>query len=193
MKIQNKVFQTILLLLSLTVAGSTMAAGLGTNIAVRLVGTATADPSGQPFDDFDLPIPDDVVCFDLDLVDIKSGKVIGVASDCLSGIDDSDAPGLALTGTTFFHFPGGSLVTQGLTSVRPVSEIGGLQHGSADFTHITGAIPTASENSVLAGTGKFKKVHGTARLSGAVNLSDLTANGNITFDCMFILNVGRGK
>ena len=88
-----------------------------------------------------------------------------------------------LTGTTFFFFPGGTLISQGLTTVQPVL------HGSADFTHITGAVPSSGDHGVIYGDGKFKNASGPVRLAGAVNLSLLNSDGQITFDCVFIIDI----
>jgi hypothetical protein len=124
------------------------------------------------------------MCYDLDLVDVKSGDVIGSAADCLTDINEV-GDGVALTGTTFFFFPGGTVVTRGLTTVQPKT------HGSADFTHITGAIPQATDDNVIYGDGKFKNASGPVRLSGAVNLSNFPEQA--TFDCIFVLDIGPGK
>ncbi len=163
--------------------GSTAsAAGLSNNIVVRLVGTADMFIGDTVFADFGLA-PEGALCSDVDLVDVKSGDVIGSATDCLtsiSGVGD----GVALTGTTFFFFPGGTVVSRGLTTVQPTT------HGSAGFTHITGAIPQPGDNSVVYGDGKFKNASGPVRLSGAVNLGNFPAQA--VFDCVFILDVGPG-
>jgi hypothetical protein len=173
----------VLILVSLLASNWAMAAGVGNTIAVRLVGTGEAYVDEKMFEDFGLE-PMGALCFDIDLVDIKTGKTIGTASDCLSDIIEStDDRGLMLTGTTFFHFPGGTLVSQGLTTVQPVL------HGSDDFTHITGAVPSATDEGVVYGDGKFKNASGPVRLSGAVNLSLLGSDGLITFDCMFIIDI----
>jgi len=172
-----------LLLISLLASSALYAAGIGNNIAVRLVGTATAYPGNDLFNQYGLT-PLDALCFDVDLVDAKTGNAIGTASDCLSGIAPSVTDnGVMLTGTTFFFFPGGTLVSQGLTTVQPVL------HGSPDFTHITGAVPSPSDEGVIYGDGKFKNASGPVRLSGAVNLSMLDSDGQITFDCVFIIDI----
>ncbi len=126
--------------------------------------------------------PVGALCFDVALVDAKTGNIIGQATDCLSDIVPS-VDGVMLTGTTFFFFPGGTLVSQGLTTVQSVL------HGSTDFTHITGAVPLPSENSVKYGDGKFRRAEGPVRLSGAVNLSRLEVHNEITFDCVFIIDI----
>lgn len=173
----------ILILVSLLLANWANAAGIGNNIAVRLVGTGEVYGGNDLFAEFGQD-PLDAVCFDLDLVDVKTGNTIGSASDCLSGIAGSSSDnGLMLTGTTFFFFPGGTLISQGLTTVQPVL------HGSADFTHITGAVPSSSDDGVIYGDGKFKNAAGPVRLSGAVNLSLLDSDGLITFDCVFIIDI----
>ena len=172
-----------LILLSLLATGWANAAGIGNNITVRLAGTPQAYPGDDLFNDFGLD-PVGALCFDVDLVDAKTGKSIGTASDCLSGISPSITDnGVMLTGTTFFFFPGGTLISQGLTTVQPAL------HGSADFTHITGAVPSPSDNGVIYGDGKFKNANGPVRLSGAVNLSMLDSDGVITFDCVFIIDI----
>ena len=180
MKHLNKIY--ILILVSLLFANWANAAGVGNNLVVRLVGFDQAYDGNGLFEEFGLE-PLDALCFDLDLVDVKTGNTIGSASDCLSDIGGSPSDGLMLTGTTFFFFPGGNLITQGLTTVQPVL------HGSADFTHITGAIPTPSEEGVIYGDGKFKNASGPVRLSGAVNLDLLVSDGLITFDCVFIIDI----
>ena len=163
--------------------GTASAAGLSNNIAVRLVGTDDVFNGDSLFADFGLA-PEGALCYDLDIVDVKTGDVIGSAADCLTDINGV-GDGVALTGTTFFFFPGGTVVTRGLTTVQPTT------HGSADFTHITGAIPQPGDNNVIYGDGKFKNASGPVRLSGAVNLTNFPAQA--VFDCVFILNVGPGN
>jgi len=119
-------------------------------------------------------------CFDLRLVDVAKNEVIGAATDCLSDF----APD-SLTGTTVFNFREGSLITRGRTTVQPISE-SALPSPS---THITGSIPFPGTNQVLSGTGKFHGKTGTIRLSGAVNLMRLASNNEITFDCVFVLDL----
>ncbi len=151
----------------------------GHDLVVALRGTAQVQ---------ELPIPPTDqgtttgLCFTVDMVDLATGNVIGDATDCLADID-GDASGMALTGTTTFNFPGGTLVSRGRTTVQPVLD------GSIGFTHITGAVPAAGENSVLSGTGRFSGATGQVRLSGAVNLAELDSDGKITFDCIFVISV----
>jgi len=172
-----------MMIILILAAGWVSAAGVGNNIAVRLAGTGQAYDGNDLFSEFGLPLLD-AVCFDVDLIDVKTSSVIGRASDCLSGITPSVTDsGVMLTGTTFFFFPGGTLISQGLTTVQPVL------HGSADFTHITGAVPSPGDNGVIYGDGKFKNANGPVRLSGAVNLSLLNSDGLITFDCAFIIDI----
>jgi hypothetical protein len=183
MKILNKMNILILIVAGLLVTSWANAAGIGNNITVRLVGTGLAYDGDGLFEQYGLE-PLGALCFDVDLVDAKTGNSIGRASDCLSSISSSTTDnGLMLTGTTFFFFSGGTLISQGLTTVQPVL------HGSTDFTHITGAVPSPSDNSVIYGDGKFQNATGPVRLSGAVNLSLLDDDGLITFDCVFIIDV----
>ena len=183
MKTLNNMSIFVLIIASLMTMGWANAAGIGNNIVVRLAGTGQAYAGDELFEEFGLTLLG-ATCFDVDLVDAKTGNVIGAASDCLSSITPSTTDsGLMLTGTTFFFFPGGTLISQGLTTVQPVL------HGSANFTHTTGAVPSPGDNSVVYGDGKFKKAAGPVRLSGAVNLGALNSDGLITFDCVFIIDI----
>jgi hypothetical protein len=170
----------------------THAIGTGTNIGVRLVGTATAYDSSELFDAFGIDAPPSF-CWNFDLEDISTGNVIGEVTDCAAivgvvggtlGVDDIEDLGFQIIGTTLFHLPGGTIGTQVLTTVQPVT------HGSPDITHITGAIPQTEENNVIYGDGRFATAEGTARLSGSGDLSGFLATGAVYFDCIFVLNLG---
>ncbi len=146
-----------------------------TSMIVALRGQATGETRTLS----DLPDSLEATCFaGLQLVEVKTGKVIGTAEDCLSDITPV-GDGMALTGTTFFKFQeGGTLISRGKTSVQPTTI------GSDGFTHITGAIPSPGSNQVIGGTESYQNASGTVRLSGAVNLSLLESDGKITFDCL---------
>jgi hypothetical protein len=185
-----KTTSALLLIIACLVSASwANAAGIGNNISVRLVGTSTAYDGTALFNDFDIALPAEgpIDCFDVDLVDAKTGNVIGTAADCLTDISLSESDnGALVTGTTFFFFPGGTIVSRGLTTVQPVL------HGSANFTHITGAIPDPSDDSIRYGDGKFQNADGPVRLSGTVNLGSWGGPGTptpIEFDCLFILSI----
>ena len=183
MKIIHKLKFGSLAIALLYLGSVASAAGLNNNIAVRLVGTGNMYIGDTLFEKFN-QAPEGALCYDVDLVDVKSGDVIGSATDCLTDISPV-GDGVALTGTTFFFFPGGTVVTRGLTTVQPTT------HGSAGFTHITGAIPQAGDNNVVYGDGKFKNASGPVRLSGAVDLTNFPEQA--IFDCVFILDVGPGN
>jgi hypothetical protein len=178
--IKTNIFLLILVtLLSVSGAG---AAGIGNNIVVVLAGTGDGYGGNEKFAQFGLDALD-ATCFDMNLIDAKTGNVIGRGSDCLSGMTPSKSDnGLTVTATTFFYFPGGTLVSRGLVTVQPVHD------GSPDFTHITGAVPSPYDNNVIYGDGKFKNAYGTVRLSGAVNLTNF-ASGSIVFDCVFVIDI----
>jgi len=172
----------LVILITLLSASGANAAGIGKNIVVLLAGEGLVDDSGNQFTQLGLVAPEGVLCFDMDLVDAKTGNVIGSGSDCLSDINMSDNGGMSLTATSFFHFPGGTLVSQGLVTVQP------KLHGLEEFTHVTGAAPSPSENNVIYGDGRFKDAAGSVRLSGLVNLSRF-GSGYIDFDCVFIIDI----
>jgi len=125
------------------------------------------------------------LCFDIDMRDVKTGKIVGKGVDCLSDITTVSG-GLSILATSIFEFENGTVVNRGLTSVQPKTI------GSLGITHITGAIPTADEVTIITslGTGDFANKTGQARLSGAVTMNPL-ADGRleITFDCLFVLEL----
>ncbi len=93
---------------------------------------------------------------------------------------------MALTATSFFHFKGGTLVSQGLVTVQPKFQ------GLDEYTHVVGAAPAPSENNVIYADGKYKDAYGSVRLSGLVNLSRLEF-GYIDFDCVFIIDIEKPR
>jgi len=181
----------LVILVTLLSASGANARGIGKNIVVVLGGTGTADVSGEHF--YQLGLGDELAelggatCFDIDLIDARTGNVIGSGADCLSLVTPSTTDnGMSLTATTFFYFPGGTLVSQGLVTVQP--KLDGLE----EFTHVTGAAPSPSENNVIYGDRKFKKAAGSVRLSGLVNLSEF-GSGVIDFDCVFIIDIWKKR
>lgn len=123
-------------------------------------------------------------CFDVDLVDAASGRIIGRGTDCLdlsSIVGDPSVGGFAISNTTFFDLPGGTLTSQNRTTIQPVIE------GSPESTHITGDIAEAMN--VLDGTGRFQGAEGTVRLTGAVDMSRFFSDNMISFNCVFRIDL----
>ena len=137
----------------------------------------------------DLGLGDVGTCFTGDLVDLKTNNVIGTAVDCLDNITDVSGAQpagtqLTLDGTAFFNFPEGQLVSEAKTTVSALQYNPGLQDG---FTHATGSPAPSVGSNIISGTEAFQNADGTVRLSGLVNLHE---NGNISFDCVFVINLG---
>jgi hypothetical protein len=182
----------LVILVTLLSASGANAGGFRKNIVVLLAGEGLVDDSGNQFTRLGLVPPEGVLCFDMDLIDAKTGRVIGSGSDCLSDINSSENGGMSLTATSFFHFRHGTLVSRGLVTVQP--KLPGLEFdGLEEFTHVTGAAPSPSENNVIYGDGKFKNAAGSVRLSGLVNLSRLATHGVIDFDCVFIIDIWKKR
>ena len=172
----------LVILVTLLSASGANAGGFGKNIVVKLAGEGLVDDSGNQFTRLGLVAPEGVLCFDMDLVNAKTGKVIGSGSDCLSDITPRDNGGMSLTATSFFHFPSGTLVSRGLVTVQP------KLHGLDEFTHVTGAAPSPYDNNVIYGDRRFKDAAGSVHLSGLVNLERF-GSGYIDFDCVFIIDI----
>jgi hypothetical protein len=149
----------------------------GHGTILRVVGTATAYDGKVPDIDGD-GVEDDALCFDIDLYD-ASGTKVGTATDCLSDIGEV-GDGLALIGTTIFRLANGTFIARGHTTVQPLTTT-----SASPVTHTTGAVPMPGTNGVIHGTGAFKNFQAEVRLGGAVNLSRLGSDNEITFDCLF--------
>jgi hypothetical protein len=152
-------------------AAEVRAANADPNIVVILrgVGELMADP----------PIAD-ALCYQAELVDAHTDRVIGSGIDCLENIQMVGG-GISLDRTTFFHFPQGELVASGITTVAPVTG------GSPGFTHVVGDIPAPGTNSIVDGTRRFSGATGSVRLSGAVDLSGFPAATG--FNCIFVIDL----
>jgi hypothetical protein len=163
------------------------------------------------------------LCYESELRSLENRAKRGVGIDCLAISpvisiplegplgNEHGTPGVPINGdalspqidaVTFFFLPGGHVVADGLTSVRPIFDgVGdGLTGGEGPFgaiTHITGSIPGDASN-IVGGSGRFKHLVGRARvrLSGAVNTdSFFTEEGfPMAFTCYFvIMNRDQGQ
>jgi hypothetical protein len=183
------------------------------DIAVQLEGELTAgalSPESQAaVDDFfanDPRDPSNFACFEGDLVDFRTNRVVGIGVDCLwvtgapadpspgvATIDDGEGNQIAISpqidAVTFFFLPGGHLVSDGLTTVRPFFV--GIGDGDGQVTHLTGSVPGATPT-IVAGSGRFLRMvdRASVRLSGAVNTSKLFTEGKIDFRCIFVIETG---
>lgn len=172
-------------LLALGLAGQTYADVEVETMTVELRGTAP--PVTRMIENLDGDLKE-MACFDVGLFKPGTDKSLGTATDCLDfgtiTPDPAGGPGFTLSNTTFFHFKGGTIVSQNRTAIQPV--FGGSSAGSGT-THITGDVPDPTLNNVVDTTGKFSKVEtGSVRLSGAV---DLSAFPVITFSCIFVISL----
>jgi hypothetical protein len=125
----------------------------------------------------------DFACFVLPLEDLQSNATIGVGADCLAITPSGD--GAEIDAVTFFFFPAGTIVADGMTSVRPFFE--DIGDGDGAVTHITGSFPAdTGPGGIVHGTGEFEGAKGgRARLSGAVNLG---LESGVYFSCLFVLD-----
>ena len=125
-------------------------------------------------------------CFDVDLVNPVDNRAMGTATRCFTDIHTVDG-GMALTATTFFRLPQGTIVSRQRTTVQPITD------GYTGMTHITGAIPASQANNILAeaDTGQFAGVPGSVRLSGAMDLSHFKDRNEIAFDDLALIRLAE--
>ena len=153
------------------------APGIGPNLVVKLAGTGVAETRL-------IEVPGDglveATCFDLELIDVASGRVIGTGSDCLFDIQPAGA-GLSLVDATFFHFRSGTIVARSEVAAQPTSM------PMPGVSHLVGAL--SDEPNVVGGTGAFRNATGSVRLSGMVDMSRLMTEGEMDFNCLFVIDL----
>ena len=121
-------------------------------------------------------------CFDVDITDPVSGRILGTGTDCLdlaSIAPIGDDGGFSIDNTQFFHLPQGTIVTSITTTIQAVGA------GSPGVTHVTGAVSADGGNQVLRGDRRFRNAEGRVRLNGGVDATDFESSNIITFDCIF--------
>jgi hypothetical protein len=175
------------------------------DLAVKFLGTATggelSEKAQRTIDETGVDVTG-FGCFELPIYDLETGHRVGFGIDCLNVFDaggDSAGDGLQIEAKTFFVMPQGVIVNHGCTSARPF--FAGV--GNVGVTHMTGSIgpgefgaePDASmpaecveANGIIYTSRGFSNTTGEARLSGAVNLSNVGA-GEITFSCLFVVKL----
>jgi hypothetical protein len=175
------------------------------SLALRFLGTGEIKPLADTLMEIDIDLREDTNlseskiadletfiagCWAVPMVDPSSEIPLGTGIDCLwpqNGAADTQGEGISLEALSFFVFDSGTIITLGLTSVRPFRD-GGIGDAGGDVTHITGSIPN-DKTGVIGGTGAFAKSVGAARVSGAVFLADFPTE--ITFDCLWIVDVKK--
>lgn len=125
----------------------------------------------------------EALCFQADIVDISTGQVIGTGFDCLANVVPNSSGGVSLTDYTIFQFPEGTIAAKANVSVEATT----LNYPGV--THVTGSFPTEGENNILWGSGAYKGATGSVRLSGGVDMSKLGTEGEIQFDCIFVVEL----
>ena len=173
----KKLMLVLLLVFALPLYGGSIvqAQALPKSVVVVLTGTATGEfreIRGTTMD-----------CFDVDMMDPVSGRILGSGTDCLDLASIAligGGPGFTIDNTQFFHFPEGTLVTEIVTNIQ---ETGAA--ASPSVTHITGAVSTVGVNQVVDGDGRYKNAQGRVRLNGGADMSLFGGSNIITFDCVF--------
>lgn len=126
-------------------------------------------------------------CFEMDLVEPDTSKVIGTGTECLdldSIAGNPDEGGFAISNTTILDLPGGTIKSRNRTTMQP------LLDGSPEMTHLAGNAPEA-EN-VLSGTGRFASLRGTVHLSGTADLSRFSSENMLSLRHIIVIAQEQG-
>lgn len=155
-------------------------------LLIKLVGWSEAYTPGSEDGMIDsVPNVDgDVVCHDVEMVDLQSNKVIGISTDCFSDAMPDSGGGAGFIGTTFLNFPNGTIVAQGKFTAQPVLRETTTITG-VPITAITGAAREGS--SFIDAWGKFANSSGNVRVSGMINGENYSfmPGDPLYFDCIF--------
>jgi hypothetical protein len=156
-------------------------------VMVKLIGTGHM--YNQLVPDIDGDGMDDMAdCFDLDLIDVKTGELIGNGSDCIANFTNVGGAGAA-DATFYVNTPRGSLVVRTKSTAAPVTRETTRPDGSGIFTHVAGA--ASHEDRVLSGTGRYRNRTGTVRLNGLMDWSKFTGQVGdpLYIDCFLEINL----
>jgi len=175
----------ITMLLCMAVVGfhvTTATADNGRTLVLQLKGRDTGETRAIP------PVANTGTregnCFDMNLFDVVANRAIGTATRCFADISTVGS-GMALTDTTFFRLPEGTIISRNRTTIQPTID------NSPDVTHIAVAIPDSSTTTLLpeAGSGIFKGVMGSVRLAGAMDMSQFRARNEIAFNDLVVIEL----
>jgi hypothetical protein len=128
----------------------------------------------------------EATCHDHDIINLKTGRIIGTATDATADVMQI-GEGLVGTGTTFFYLPQGTLVVRGTGTIQPTLH-GNPQQDRHAVTHIAGIFPEPDANNVLSGTGVFEGTEGTFVLLGALDLTN-AAQGQGSYHCVYDIDL----
>ena len=134
----------------------------------------------------------DVVCHDVDMIDLQSNEVIATSTDCFSDVEPDSGGGAGFVGTTFLNFPDGTIIAQGNFTAQPVLRETATITG-VPITAITGAAKEG--NSFIGGTGKYENSAGNVRVSGMVDVTNYAfmPGDPLYFDCIFEIQLFDGE
>lgn len=153
-------------------------------LLVKLTGTGVGYHKSIPgFDD-------EALCFDIDLVDLKSNKIIGGATDCISD-EQINVDGVEFIGTTYLYFADGVIATRGTVSVRSVEEENIVLRTGQKITNLTGSATTGNTFIEGENTGIYENRTGNTRISGMINTENFAFNEGDEqfFDCIFEIHL----
>ena len=141
---------------------------IGRGASVAQLKTIMNPDNGQPVEAF---------CFLMDLVDSKTGEIIGTLEDCDMGTTENPDGTLISKIVTKFNFTGkGSITSRGDVLQRPIGE----GKFSTEFT------PT--EINIVAVTDDFLGLEGKTTLVGEVDLTRFDQD-IIIFNCNFTIDL----
>jgi len=184
---RTNIMTTALLTVVLGCLANAPAAENGRTLVVQLKGKAVGQTRSIP------PIEttrttSEGNCFEVDLTDVMTDKVIGTGMRCFTDIN-TVGDGMTLTDTTFYRLREGTIVSRQRTIIQPALD------GWPDVSHIAMAIPAPFANTVLAdaGSGAFRGVSGITRLAGAMDMRQFHERNEIAFNDIALIKLAERR
>ncbi|MEE2729783.1 MAG: hypothetical protein VYA55_03125 [Pseudomonadota bacterium] len=138
-------------------------------LAVHMIGTDIVEERIVP--DIDGDGVDDLArCFDMELRDVRTGRVIGHGADCVANLTPVGS-GLQIDATYYLELNNGSLVIRGKNSAQPVLRETVTTVDGYPYTHSVAA--SGDWDAMLEGTGIYADRGGRLRVSGLMNISNV--------------------
>ncbi len=138
-------------------------------LTVHMLGTDIVEERLVP--DIDGDGVDDIArCFDMQLLDVETGRVIGHGADCVANLTPVGG-GLQIDATYYLNLKRGSLVIRGKNTAQPVLRETVTTTTGEPYSHSVAA--SGDWNSALGGSGLYADVVGRLRVSGLMNIDNV--------------------
>jgi hypothetical protein len=152
---------------------------------VQLIGTDIVEERMVP--DLDGDGVDDLArCFDMAVLNVRTGAQIGTGADCIANVTPVDG-GLQIDATYYLYLNRGSIIIRGRNTAQPLLRETVTISDGAPYSHSVAA--SGDWNAKLGGTGKYRSGEARLRVSGLMNIDNVngTAEDTAFLDLILVI------